>query len=154
MTGTYQRMVACHETFHTEKAMLEIPGKDKFSAERIVLDLPVEMASRLSVGAQIRIEGTRQAAVTRKVTKAQVRERMYKHVSHRDGLAWHCVQMAGIIEKIRVEPEGQGKPQGNGHDHGELKLAAMPDDQELVEIHIPAHIVVTKVDIIGGVQGR
>lgn len=154
LTGTYQRLIACAETYHLEYAQLEEPGKDKASGVFHNLDIAPEQIADLPIGAKIKVEGQRKPARKEKTTKAQLRQHMFKHVTKREGLPWNCAGMEDVMSKIK-RTDGKAKdPKAAkapcGHDHGEMELVPVADDAEVVEVHIPAHIVVKHLEIIKG----
>ena len=150
--GTYQVMVACHETHHVELAHLVEPGKDKFSGKRHLLALTQEQQALLRPGMRLKVKGVRRSKTTRQITKGEIRRQMFDHMTKRAGVPPECAAMGDIISKLKTGKKANAKAPC-GHDHGELELIAADDDDELVEITVQAHIEVTEVAIEkGGTQ--
>lgn len=149
VTGTYQIQVACHDTHHVELALLEVPGKCKFSSERHILQMTPDQQASLQPGLKISIKGQRMPALTRMMTKAQVRRQMFEHMTQRAGVPPQCATMGDIVSKLKTgKMDGAKSP--CGHNHGNLKIVAAADDEELVEVSVPAHIKVSEVTILEG----
>lgn len=146
ITGTYQIQVACHESFHEEIVMLEVAGADKFSAERHVLKLTPDMKKGLRLGQTITVKGKRQKSSKQKMAKGQLRRHMVECLNHGKGLPYQCAEMGEIIAGIRME----AKAPAAAHDHGELRLKAVADDHEIVEVQMVEHIEVTQVELNKG----
>ena len=148
LTGTYQTMVACHDTHHVELAQLVIPGKDKFSGVRHVLNLTEGQRARLQSGMKLNVKGQRKAATTRQMTKAQIRRQMFDHMTKRVGVPPVCKEMDAIISKLKTGKKGAKA--ACGHDHGELEMVTAADDHDMVQVVIPAHIEVVELIVLEG----
>ena len=148
ITGTYQVLIACHDTHHIELAQLVVPGKDKFSGRRHTLLLSQEQQSKLRSGMKLKVKGQRKAVTTTYMTKAEVRRLMFNHMTKRAGIPPSCKDMGDIIQNLKTEQKGGQSP--CGHDHGKLKLAAADDDDQRVEVTLPEYIEVSKIIVIEG----
>ena len=124
--------------------MVRVPGKDKFSHTSHALAIDGENKNQLRIGQQIIVKGKKQKAVTKKMTKGQVRKAVYEHAQKGKGLPVNCENIGEIISKIQInKPEGAA---AGAHDHGELQLKPMDDDHEMVDVHIMEHIEVTHIE--------
>ena len=145
LTGTYEIQVGCYGTYHEELSFIVIPGKDKFSGIRHALSLTGDQKKQLRSGSsQIKIRGKKQAAVTKKMTKGAVRKAMVDHIKSANGMPLHSKGMDVIISKISVAPAAQA----GAHDHGDLQLQAVDDDNEVIDVTVMAHIVVESIEVM------
>ena len=144
ITGKYGINVACAKTYHVEVPFVAQAGKDKFSDVEHAIKLSAEMKKKLRPGMKIKVQGTKQPKVKKKMTKGEVRKIMAGHMLG-EGLAVSTKNLDDIIEKIHIKNES-GKT--GKHNHGKLKIKPVEDDDELVEVTIPAHIAVEKITVV------
>lgn len=147
ITGKYELVVACSDTHHETTAYVVEPGKDKFSGIRHLLDIPAAMKKDLRPGAKIRITGKKQVTVNKKMTKGQVRKNMADFIVKGIGVPHETKDMASIVKKM-IKQDGQAKGAAENHNHGEVQLKPMDDDNEVIEVRIPEHIAVSRIDVI------
>ncbi len=149
ITGEYELAIACYETYHEEASYVVEPGVDKFSGVRHLLDIPVAMKKNLRSGVKITITGKKHEAVTKKISKGQVRKDMAQYIEKGMGLPYETKDMASIIKMI-IKEDGQvkGIEGAPNHDHGEVLLKPVDDDHEMIEVRIPEHVAVTRIDVI------
>jgi hypothetical protein len=178
ITGRYQLIIACHETYHEESSVLVEKGKSKFTGKYHSLDIPKSFRKNLRSGMRIKIKGKKKSSVKKKMTKGEVRKAMYKMLNNKEGLALRGKEVVHIMSKIKLMKKVVDKKQqitignnkkekaNNGinivkknntpvmissnqlHDHGELQLQAVSDDDEEVEVTIEAHISVNDIEVV------
>ncbi len=145
LTGTIEIVSACYETYHEELTYLVQPGKDKFSGIRHQVNIPENLKNKLIPGKTVTIKGRKEQSVTKKMTKGEVRKIMAKHIKNGEGIPVEVNGMDAIVEKIVEAPAA--KNSNNQHNHGEISLKPVADDNEIVEVTIPAHIVVETIKV-------
>jgi hypothetical protein len=151
LTGTYEVQVGCYNAYHEEISFVVERGKDKFSGIRHALSLTAEQKEKLISGKTIiKIRGKKQPAVTKKMTKAAVRQTVYHHQNTSDGMPLHCKDIEAIVSKIAEQSAASSRQ----HNHGALKLKPVEDDNEEVEVTIMSHIAVDAVEVVGQGVGR
>ena len=149
ISGEYEQVIACADTHHELTSYVIEPGPDKFSGTRHLLDIPPEMKKDLQTGMKIRVVGVKRKPAEKKMTKGQVRRDMVQFIVKGTGLPYETNDMASIITKIiKKEGNAKGGQDEPSHDHGELELKPVDDDDEIIDVIIPEHVVVTKIDLI------
>ncbi len=146
ISGKLEISVACNENYHEVASFIIEPGKDKFSGIRHRVSIPANLKQKLGPSAKIKIKGRKQAAVKKRMTKGEIRKEMVKYLTKREGVGVYTKDIEKIVKKIQVK--AGSKDSNKKHDHGDLKLQSVDDDDEVVEVTIPAHIVVENIEII------
>lgn len=155
LSGTYQVRIACGQDGHEERSYLVEPGPDKFSGKYHLLNLPVDLRKGLVTGKRIRLVGEKQSDQTKMLSKGQIRKDMYEYLKDGKGIPYESKDLSGILANLRedsvAEPPAaaDGKAPGDAkHQHPPLRLKPMADDNQMAEVRILEHIVVSKLEII------
>ena len=160
ISGTYQRMVACHDTHHVEMDLVVVAGKDKFSGVRHMVKISQEMRKQLRIGMKIQLRGERKPATKKQITKRKLREYMLKHFKRQEAIPYGHRDMSEIITKVKIVKDAKKarkkvrREEADAHDHGAFKLVPVADDSDVVVVDVPEYISVSKVTILEGDQGK
>jgi hypothetical protein len=146
ITGTFQIQISCADTHHEVIALVEETGNGRISGKQHALNIDRETQEKFKIGQKVTVKGRKKPFSTKKMTKGQIRKLMVEHTRHGRGLPVECSQLGEIISKIQIEKPAPKQP--GAHNHGELKLKPMDDDNEVVEVNIMEHIEVTRIEAI------
>ena len=80
---------------------------------------------------------------------------MYEYLKDGKGIPYESKDMSGILANLREDSAAEapgaadGKAAGDAkHQHPPLRLKPMADDDEMVEVRILEHVVVSKLEIL------
>ena len=144
LTGTFQVQIACADTHHEEIAMVQEAGDGRLSGKLHALNIDKNTRKKFKIGQTVTVKGKKRPYSTKKMTKGQIRKAMVEFIQDGKGMPAECSELGEIISKIQIKKPEQAA--AGAHDHGELALKPVADDNEIVEVGIPAHIEVTHIE--------